>query len=188
MALTFDDGPDTSSSEVLKVLHKHKASATFFCIGRQIEAHPDIAHQMLNEGHLLGNHTYSHPLRWGWSSTKTVRREIEMGNAILHTITGKKNKLFRPPFGVTNPMIARALNATKLNIIGWDLRSLDTAIKDEEKLYQRIVQRIKTSSILLMHDSQTHTPAVLDRVLDYCYNAGIKIVSLPSLLEINIDE
>ncbi len=186
LALTFDDGPHPNSLHVLEVLKRFEAPATFFCIGKNIEAHPEIARQILAESHTLGNHTYSHPVKWGWLSVKDVKAEVDKGKAVLQDITGQDQKLFRPPFGVTNPKIARVLNSDDCYVIGWDLRSLDTAIKDEEKLYQRIIKRINQSSILLFHDTQEHTPRVLERVLQYCEDDGIKIVSLGELLEIEV--
>ncbi len=186
LALTFDDGPHPNSLKVLEVLKQFEAPATFFCIGKNIEAHTAIAKQILAEGHTLGNHTYSHPVKWGWLSAKDVKKEVDLGRVALQNLTGTKHKLFRPPFGVTNPNIARALNSSDCNVIGWDLRSLDTAIKDEERLYQRIIKRINQSSILLFHDTQEHTPRVLARVLQYCKDGGIKIVSLGELLEIEV--
>jgi peptidoglycan/xylan/chitin deacetylase (PgdA/CDA1 family) len=184
IALTFDDGPHPNSLKVLEVLKQHEAKATFFCIGKNLETHPEIARQMLAEGHMLGNHTYSHPIKWGWLSVDAVKQEVEKGEQALKALTGSDSKLFRPPFGVTNPNIARVLNSIDGYVIGWDLRSLDTAIKDEERLYNRIIKKISRSSILLFHDTQEHTPRVVARVLEYCKEHGIKIVSLGELLEI----
>ncbi len=186
IALTFDDGPHHNTLKILEVLEKYNAKATFFCIGKNLETYPDIARQILAEGHTLGNHTYSHPVRWGWLSVDAVKQEVEKGEQTLKAITGRDSKLFRPPFGVTNPNIARVLNSLDRHVIGWDLRSLDTAIKDEERLYNRIIKKINRSSILLFHDTQEHTPKVLERVLAYCNKAGIKIVSLGELLEIEV--
>lgn len=183
LVLTFDDGPHPNTPAVLEVLKKYKAPATFFCIGKNVEAHPEIVEQILEEGHAVGNHTYSHPVRWGWLSTRRVKEEIEKGDAALEKITGKKNRLFRPPFGVTNPRIAKALSAMPLQVIGWDLRSLDTAIHDKQRLYKRVIHKIDNSSVVLFHDSQPHTPEVLERVLTYCAEAGIKIVPLDDLLK-----
>lgn len=183
LVLTFDDGPHPNTLPILQVLREFNTKATFFCIGKNVEEYPEILQRILGEGHTCGNHTYSHPVKWGWLKTELVLDEIKKGNEALEKITGKKNQLFRPPFGVTNPRIAKALKKTKLKVIGWDLRSLDTAITDEEQLYKRVIKKIEHSSIVLFHDTQPHTANVLPRVLEYCREHGIKIVSLPEIFK-----
>ena len=184
LALTFDDGPHPNTPEVLAVLKKFNVPATFFCIGKNVEQHPQILQQVLSEGHTIGNHTQNHLIKWGWLSTQKVTSEIEACNISIKKHSGVEPLLFRPPFGVTNPNIGRALKRSRMQVIGWDLRSLDTAIKDQEKLFKRIKKRLKGSSIILFHDSQEHTPAVLERTLEQCQQNGIKVVSLGELLQI----
>ena len=93
LALTFDDGPHPNSLKVLEVLKQYDAPATFFCIGKNLEAHPEIAKHMLADGHTLGNHTYSHPIKWGWLSVRDVKEEVVKGKVALQSVTGRNQKL-----------------------------------------------------------------------------------------------
>lgn len=185
LALTFDDGPHPNTTAILETLKKHNAPATFFCIGNQAQQHPEILNRIVAEGHTVGNHTQNHSNKWGVMKTAQVKEEIETCSKTLQDITGKEVKYFRPPFGVTNPKIGRALHQLPLKIIGWDLRSLDTSIKDPKKLWERVQPKLASSTILLFHDTQEHTVEVLERTLEYCKSNGIKIVSLAEKLEEN---
>ncbi len=188
LAITFDDGPHDFTNHILEVLEKHNVSATFFCIGTHAEKHPEMVQNMIAKGHTVGSHSYSHPVKWGTLSEKKVAEEITKGAETINKISGHKSLLFRPPFGVTNPRIARALNNTNLKVIGWDLRSLDTSIKDPEKLYKRVMRKLPGKNIILFHDSQKQTIEVLDRLLTHCKKVGINIVSLGDLLNISTHE
>lgn len=183
LILTFDDGPHPNTLAILNVLKKYQAPATFFCIGKQAQEHLDILQQIISDGHTVGNHTQNHSNKWGWMRSKEVRFEIEEATKTLETLSGKPIHFFRPPFGVTNPRIGNVLRTLPLKIIGWDLRSLDTAIKNPDKLWQRIEPKLATSSILLFHDTQEHTVEVLEKTLEYCNSNGIKIVSLADKIE-----
>src|SRR5690606_18782535 len=130
VALTFDDGPSLYTAEVLQLLKAYQFKATFFCIGKQVLAYPDITKQINEEGHTIGNHTYYHRKSFGFLKEKDVVAELEQCNAIVQQVIGKKPKFFRPPFGVTNPSVAKAVQYTKQQVIGWSNRSLDTVTLD----------------------------------------------------------
>ena len=185
LALTFDDGPHPNTTAILETLKKYQAPATFFCIGKQARQHSEILNQIIADGHIVGNHTQNHSNKWGFMKTAQLKMEIEECSKTLQDITGREVKFFRPPFGVTNPKIGRALSQLPLKIIGWDLRSLDTTIKDPKKLWARVKPKLANSSILLFHDTQEHTTDVLEKTLEYCKSHGIKIVSLGEKLEEN---
>ena len=127
VAITFDDGPNPDfTPQVLALLKKFNVKATFFCIGRNVEANSILCQQIISEGHTIGNHTYSHSNNFGFYSTRRVVSELEKTNKIIKERTGLEPKLYRPAFGVTNPKIKRALKITGLQSIGWNKRSLDT--------------------------------------------------------------
>ena len=127
IAITFDDGPNAEfTPKILNLLKAYHAKATFFCIGKHIELYPDIFKSIIESGHTVGNHTYSHDNRFGFFSTEKVISELKQTNAIIKQQTGLVVKLYRPAFGVTNPRIKQALKITKLQSIGWNKRSLDT--------------------------------------------------------------
>jgi len=183
LALTFDDGPHPNSHHILDILKKHKATATFFCIGNQVQQHPEILTRIIAEGHDVGNHTQNHSTRWGFMNQTSVRREVEDCTKTLKEAGVEDIRFFRPPFGVTSPAIGKVLKASGLLTIGWDLRSLDTSIKSSDKLWQRVASKIEGSSIILFHDTQAHTAGVLEKTLEYCEANGIKIVSLAHKIE-----
>lgn len=187
IALTFDDGPATHSIAVLNALKKHGATATFFCIGSRIEKFPEICRRMAAEGHTIGNHSFSHAHVFPFFSRKRVQKEIERTNELIQGITGKPNRLFRPPFGVTNPTIAAAVQQMDQLVIGWNLRSFDTVSKDPEGLAKRIVEKIKPGTVLLLHDNRPDTAAILDSILQYTARHGYKTVGVESIFGINQD-
>ena len=179
VCFTFDDGPHENTQQVLSVLEKHSVKATFFLIGENCEKHPEIVQLIADQGHEIGNHSFHHTNAHGTSSTSKVANEIEKTNQKIQSITGKTPTLYRPPFGVTNPRIARAIKKTSMISIGWSVRSYDTMIKDIEKLVQKVKPQLdKRGHIVLMHDSCEHTAEALDRLIVHCRENGIEIVNL----------
>ena len=184
LTITFDDGPHPEHTPtILNILNQYNAPATFFMIGKNVDAHPAIAKQVVDAGHEIGNHSYSHRNTHGVLSTKKVAEEIAQCNGAIYKATGVHAHYYRPPFGVTNPNIAKAVSHSNMQAIGWDIRSLDTTTNDADALLKRITDRIENGSILLLHDTQAVTIAVLPRLLDYCKQNNISIVSLRDSLK-----
>jgi len=181
IAITFDDGPNEATLQVLDVLKKHNAKATFFCIGKNIEKHPEILQQILSDGHIVGNHSYSHSPFFDFYRKNRVIAEIKKTDALIESISGKQVQLFRPPYGVTNPSIRRALEVTKHKVIGWNIRSLDGILKDEKIIFTRIINRITPGSIVLLHDT-AHSVNILERLMLYLEVNKYKVVSIEALL------
>lgn len=188
IAITFDDGPHEMTVLVLDVLRKYNAKATFFCIGKNIEAHPDILKRTIAEGHTVGNHSYSHSSFFDFYRKDQVIAEIKQTDALIESVLGKKTSLFRPPYGVTNPSIRKALVVTKHKTIGWNIRSLDGVIKKENFLFNRIIKRIKPGGIVLLHDTSIETVNVLDQLLSFLKKNNYTVVPLEELLNIKAYE
>jgi len=184
VALTFDDGPTEITTEILNLLAKYNQKATFFCIGKQIEKYPEILKSIVEQGHVIANHTYSHTNKMGFLSKKEVHNEIASTQNIIQQITDKIPNLFRPPFGVTNPNIARACKENRVVVIGWNIRSLDTVIASEDKILSRILDRFEKGSIILLHDTSTKTLNVLERLLIIMEKKQIQSVAVDKLLNI----
>ena len=125
IALTFDDGPnDAATPQLLEVLARHGVRATFFAMGDFARARPEIVRQVVAAGHVLGNHTMSHP----WLSTQSVarvRQELADCNALLEQITGAAVKIFRPPFGARRPYVLRAARELGLTPVMWNVTGYD---------------------------------------------------------------
>ncbi|MCP4121061.1 MAG: polysaccharide deacetylase family protein [Bacteroidetes bacterium] len=186
ISLTFDDGPDPIlTSEILQVLESYKASATFFMIGRHMEAHPGLVQKVYNSGHLIGNHTYTHSNLIDLRSKKTWVQECKQTDEIFRNLTGRSMNLFRPPYGVTNPAIAAMNKIFEYDVIGWSLRSMDTVIEDDTKLTKRLKRKLKNGDIILFHDTRQNLALVLKMFLEYCLQENIRIVPITELLDIN---
>lgn len=183
IAITFDDGPTEFTPKVLDLLEKYNAKATFFCIGKQIEKYPEICKKIHSEGHQLGNHSYSHSNSFGFFSAEKVKGELQKTDLLLQEITGEKNHYFRPPFGVTNPHIAKAVKQLNHIVIGWNIRSLDTVIEDENKIVKRITGKLKSGSIILLHDTSDKTIRVLEQLLVTLQRENYQTVTIGKLVE-----
>lgn len=184
IAITFDDGPVRAvTPEVLGLLSDYGAKATFFCIGNKISGNEDLLKRMLSEGHGIGNHSWSHSFWFDLFGDKRVEEELIRFNKTLEEINGFKVIYFRPPYGVTNPVIARVVKKLGMPVIGWSVRSLDTTIKDPDQLFNRVRRKLKDGDIVLFHDSHSRVLPVLKKFLEYCKEKGYKPVTLEQLLK-----
>lgn len=145
--LTFDDGPHPPETErVLDVLREHGARATFFLIGSKVSGNEAVLRRMLEEGHALGLHTYSHAGTFPLLSFDKMLADVNEGKRAVESVAGKKISLFRPPFGVTNPTIAKVVRILGLRTVGWDVRSFDTMFcKSSEHSCNQSVYSFKQS-------------------------------------------
>ena len=184
IALTFDDGPVAGTAQILEILGRHMAPATFFCIGQRARQQPELLRQLDAAGHLLGNHTFTHSYFIDLFSTRRLRAEIADTDAAIAAATGRRPRLFRPPYGVTTPNFARALRASGHQCIGWSVRSLDTVAKDEEQLLSKVVGALAPGAVFLFHDTSTVTVAVLDEFLRQVRERGFRVVPLDQLLDV----
>jgi peptidoglycan/xylan/chitin deacetylase (PgdA/CDA1 family) len=187
IALTFDDGPNENTLSILDILKKNNVKATFFCIGKNIEKYPEILKRIVQEGHIVGNHSFSHSNFFDFYRKNRLIAEIRKTDALIESISGKKVQLFRPPYGVTNPSIRRALEVTKHKIIGWNIRSLDGILKDEKIIFARIKKRIAPGGIVLLHDT-SHSVTILERLMLHLEENKYKVVSIEALLNIKAYE
>lgn len=185
IALTFDDGPNVEFTPiVLDLLKEYQAKATFFCIGQHIENHPELFKRIIKEGHSVGNHTYSHSKSFGFFSTTKVKDELNKTIASVKELTGKQLNLYRPAFGVTNPMIEKAVKELNVISIGWNVRSLDTTKRNEAVILDRITSKISKGDIVLLHDTSQKSINVLERLLLFLNEKNLKSVTVDELLQI----
>lgn len=165
IALSFDDAPSVYTAEILRLLKKNRIEATFFCIGKNIEAYPEIFQQIIKEGHTIGNHTFSHTRKMGFLSTQTIFEEITACDQIVQQKSGLKMNLFRPPFGIINPKVKRALKRTGHLVLGWNVRPYDAITKSPSVIINRITRKLKPGDVILLHDNQPKTAAILEQLL-----------------------
>ena len=188
IALSFDDGPADFSELILNALQEASVPAAFFCIGNRAAAKPEILKRAHEAGHLIGNHSHLHGKSFDWKNRLEMVVEIEKTNNVIHGIIGLKPKLFRPPYGVTNPELSQAVQLTGMTTIGWSLRSLDTVTKRQDKLLQRLIKKTKAGDIILLHDSSAVTAAILTAFIKSCREKGFTFVRLDNFLGIDAYE
>lgn len=188
IALTFDDGPSIYTLEVLELLKKYNAKATFFCIGKNIETHPEILQKVISEGHLVGNHSYSHSKFFDFYNAKKITEEIKRTDMLLEKFTSRKINFFRPPYGVTTPSIRRALKVTGHKTIGWNIRSLDGGTQNQELIFNRLIKHISPGGIVLLHDTGEHSVLVLEQFLQFLQQNNYQVVSIEELLNLKAYE
>ena len=145
--LTFDDGPTPVITEkVLEILAEYKAKATFFCLGRNVERHPDVYQKILERGHAVGNHTYSHLKGWE-TSNKAYYQDIDLCSQFI------ESRLFRPPYGRFRRAQVRHLK-TEYKIVLWEVMSHDYEGRvSKERSLRALLKYSKEGSILVFHDS-----------------------------------
>ena len=178
VALTFDDGPDAlQTPKVLDVLKEYNVQACFFCVGSRIDKNESIISRMVNEGHLIGNHSYSHTNLFPLYHPKKMKTDLMLCQQKLEEITKQKNILFRPPFGVTNPTIGRTARQMNLEAIGWSIRSLDTQLSLDKAL-KRIQRKLHPGAIILLHDVLPQSELLLREVIDLLLREGYQIKRL----------
>jgi peptidoglycan/xylan/chitin deacetylase (PgdA/CDA1 family) len=185
IAITFDDGPNGKfTPQILELLKTYNAKATFFCTGKQIEQHQNIIKSIVSNGHTLGNHSYSHSPYFDFYGKQKVITEIKKTNDLIESIIGKKMNLFRPPYGVTNPSITKAIKETKHQVVGWNIRSLDTVKTNEQEILNRITRNISPGSVILLHDSKEITISILEQLLLFLQQNGYQSITIDTLFNI----
>ena len=157
--LTFDDGPTPEITEwVLQELEKYNAKATFFCIGNNIEKHPEIFEKLITKGHSIGNHTFNHMNGWKTSTEEyidnCIQRSVVSDQSQVINLKSETSNLFRPPYGKIKTSQAKKLRQLGYKIIMWDVLSadFDTAIS-KERCLENVLQNVSSGSIIVFHDS-----------------------------------
>lgn len=185
VALSFDDGPVAENTlQILQLLKNNSAEAAFFFIGSRIVGNKIILKQAYDDGHLIGNHTFSHHFWFDMFSAKTMLADMRMMDKAMHSVIGKTPKLFRPPYGVTNPNLKKAIVRGNYIPVGWSIRSMDTVIKDEKKLLNKVVSKIKPGAVFLFHDSSNATVAMLPTLINHIRASGYEIIRLDKMLNL----
>ena len=178
--LTFDDGPIPEVTPwVLDELKKYNAKATFFCIGENVQKHPEIFQRILSEGHSVGNHTFNHLNGWKTATSEYIenvdKAEGQMGNNSKFKI--QDSRLFRPPYGKITSKQAKILQRKGFKIVMWDIISYDyDANTSPEKCLQNVLKNIKPGSVIVFHDSlkaEKNLRFVLPKVLGFSIKNNI---------------
>lgn len=166
--LTFDDGPHPVYTPlILDLLDQYQAKAIFFVIGEHAEKSPLLLEEIKSRGHIIACHTWSHAHLFDIFSVKKMVAEVEKTNQLIEQIIGEKPQLFRPPFGITNPRIAKLIKKTGMKSVSWSFRSFDGGKRKNEYILKAIEKEIKGGEILLFHDNRLRTIELLQQVLPW---------------------
>ncbi|MCB0760137.1 MAG: polysaccharide deacetylase family protein [Flavobacteriales bacterium] len=172
--LTFDDGPVTGKTvETAQILSRHNVHGLFFLIGERAQSHPDLVQKLVELGHAVGNHSYSHPNRFSIMRTDEVTQEIQKGEEVIRSLCHQEIVPFRVPFGLTNPRIGRAVRRLRVLNIGWNRRTFDT-MRSPDAVLQLLKNRLRPRDIVLLHDSSAFCAEKLDAFLQWAGQQNIK--------------
>jgi peptidoglycan-N-acetylglucosamine deacetylase len=186
IAISFDDGPAIAyTPEILQVLKDNQIQAVFFCIGNRIAGNEKILQQVHAEGHIIGNHSYSHHFWFDLFSSKKMLADLQLMDETMKEVTGLSPRLFRPPYGVTNPNLGKAITRGNYIPVGWSVRSMDTVITDEDKLLKKITRSLHPGAIILFHDTSKATLGILPAFIKQAAADGYEIVRLDKMLKLN---
>lgn len=191
VALTFDDGPDPAfTPRVLDILREKGAPAAFFLVGGRADEHPELVRRIQAEGHLVGNHSFSHAAAINFGLHGSLRREIDRCQAVIRRLTGRIPAFYRPPHGFKNPALGDVLEDCGMIAVGWQVRGFDAVRGDAAGIGDRILKRVKPGGVLLLHDGsglqgtadRSATLEALPRIIDGLRERGLELVRLDDLL------
>jgi peptidoglycan/xylan/chitin deacetylase (PgdA/CDA1 family) len=190
VALSFDDAPDVNfTPKILDVLKKYGVKATFFIIGNRAEAHPDLVNRIIQEGHAVGNHSYTHP-NLPKITVDEFHNQVLRTEQIIKGIAGYSPKLFRPPYGNVNADQIEWLVSQGFTITNWNVDSLDWKGLNADQVYSNVMGHAMPGSIVLQHgaggtgEDLTGTVKALPRMIEKFQADGIKLVTIPQLLSV----
>src|SRR3954467_4527556 len=173
LALTFDDGPnDPHTLHLLDVLAKHDVRATFFLIGKHVAARPEVARRVAAAGHVIGNHTFTHP-NLAFCSEQRIRQELSDCKKVLRETIGEHSNLFRPPFGARRPAVLQIAREMGMMPVMWSVTCYDWKPTPAERVERNAARQISGGEIILLHDGghvafgadRAHTIAATERII-----------------------
>jgi len=192
IALTIDDGPDPEvTPQVLEILERHGAKATFFCIGEKAARYPELCRDIVRRGHAVENHTQHHSHYFAFLGPGGLAHELQTAQTTIAAITGRTPLFFRAPAGIRSPLLDPVLAEVGLQLVAWTRRGFDTRVAQPTVVERRLMRDMKAGAILLLHDgnsarSASGVPvivAVLPALLTAAAAAGLRTVTLAEALQ-----
>lgn len=179
IAITFDDGPHPRyTPQLLDGLSKRGVKATFFVTGEAAEQNPEIVRRMHEEGHLIGNHTYSH-LQLNAGNEEIFRQELIRTNEIIGELTGEEVPYVRPPYGSWNKQFEKELNMIP---VLWTIDPLDWCSDNADCITQKVCEKAQENAIILMHDQYKSSVTAALRIIDILTGEGYEFVTVEEIL------
>lgn len=190
IALTYDDGPNERHTvHLLEVLAKHGVQATFFLIGRYVEQRPEIVREIVKAGHVVGNHTFTHPLLI-FKSEAGICKELAACSKAIGEAVGQKPDLFRPPFGGRRPAVLRIARELGLQPVMWNVTGYDWNGPPAETIETKVARQIRGGDVVLLHDGghkqmgadRSQTVIATDHLIARYKAAGYEFVTIPRMM------
>ncbi len=179
IALTFDDGPHPYYTEqLLDGLKERGVHATFFVTGKHVELYPELIERMNEEGHLIGNHTYSH-MQLSKANGEEFKQELVKTNALIEELTGQEVQYVRPPYGTWDKKFEQELNMFP---VLWTIDPLDWCSDNVACIVQRVTGKAQENAIILMHDEYKSTVTAALQIVDILQEQGYEFVTVDELL------
>ena len=182
VALTFDDGPrEGTTDRLLDGLKERGANATFFLLGEQAAVAHDLVKRIQDEGHQVGNHTWSH-VRLEGKNTSELLEKIERNEQLLEEILGGENYWLRPPYGVIAPEVEAQV---KVPLVKWSVDPRDWESRDKDKIVKAVLESVEPNSIILLHDIYPTSVDASLEIVDTLQKEGYWFVTVEELLRLN---
>jgi peptidoglycan-N-acetylglucosamine deacetylase len=191
LALTYDDGPnDPHTMRLLEILAKHNVLATFFLIGRYVKQRPDLAREIAEAGHIIGNHTFTHPLLT-LETAGNVRKQLSDCRSALQDAVGEHSNLFRPPFGGRRPAVLRIARELGLEPIMWNVTGYDWNAPPAAEIEKKVSRQIRGGNVILLHDGghkemgadRSQTVLATDHLISRYKSEGYEFVTIQQMME-----
>ncbi len=191
LALTYDDGPNEPHTlRLLQVLAKHEVRATFFLVGRYVQQHPAIVREIVNAGHVVGNHTFTHPLLT-FKSAAEIRQQLSDCRSAIEDALGKSSNLFRPPFGGRRPAVLRIARELGLEPVMWNVTGFDWNAPSAAVIEQKVAKQIRGGDVILLHDGghkemgadRSQTVLATDHLITRYKSEGYEFVTIPQMMQ-----
>jgi peptidoglycan/xylan/chitin deacetylase (PgdA/CDA1 family) len=191
VAITIDDGPDPEiTPQVLSILARHRARATFFCIGDRVQQFPQIVRECLSQGHTVENHSYRHANYFSLLGIGALHAEVARAQRSIESVGGVAPRFFRAPAGLRSPLLDPVLQRMGLQLASWTRRGFDTVNSDASTVLSRLTRGLSAGDILLLHDGHAaRTSAggavvleVLPALLTAIERRGLRTVTLREAL------
>lgn len=182
VALSFDAAwGNEDTQDLIDTLAKYDAKATFFLVGSWVDKYPESVKALADAGHSVQNHSNTHP-NLPQLSTEGIKKEITLCNEKIRKITKKTPTLIRPPYGDYSNSVIETVNSLGMYAIQWDVDSLDWKNLSADEIYNRVVNNVKSGSIVLFHNAALNTPEALGRILKALKDEGYEFVTIENLI------
>lgn len=188
VALTFDDGPSIYMDEILDILKENDVKATFFLIGSHVEKYPETIKRITEEGHEIGNHSWSHR-NFSKLTADEIRQELDKTTEIIVSTGGKASNLFRPPYGNNSEESVAIIHDHGYNIVNWSVDSKDWSGVSVNRILANVQSRLAPGSVILMHCSgkkkaMTNILSALPKVIALIREQGYEFATVSEVLEL----